>query len=123
MEKIKDLIIKNRWFLVFLCAAPFFNDGYTTFRIVQDWIMDYLKVLVFLILIVYMPIRGLCMRMKGMRMRSKSAILWPPGFMQNQFKFSRIEKSFIMPQLFFRRIILLFSSMSQQNYLKNLLVS
>ena len=57
MEKIKDLIMKNRWFLVFLCAAPFFNDGYTTFKIVQDWIMDYLKVLVFLILIVLMIVK------------------------------------------------------------------
>ena len=52
MDTVKRFIGKNKWIAVFLLMIPFFNDSYENFRIVPDWIMDYLKIAVFLLLTV-----------------------------------------------------------------------
>ena len=56
-DKIKLLIKENRWIMVFLCAVPFYNDGYVSFQILSDWQMDYVKVLVFCCLMALMIIK------------------------------------------------------------------
>lgn len=54
LEKIKGIMKNYRWVIVFLFAVPFFNDVYTGYQIIPDWIMDYLKILAFAALLISM---------------------------------------------------------------------
>lgn len=54
LEKIKGITKSYSWVVVFLFAVPFFNDVYTGYQIIPDWIMDYLKILAFAALLILM---------------------------------------------------------------------
>ncbi len=57
LEKIKGITKNYKWVIVFLFAVPFLNDAYTGYQIVPDWIMDYLKILVFGLLLILIVIQ------------------------------------------------------------------
>ncbi len=54
LKSVKDLYKKYKWIFIFLLMIPFFNDAYSGFKIVPDWIMDHLKIVVFLVLICFL---------------------------------------------------------------------
>lgn len=56
-NKLLNFINHNKWIIVFLLMIPFFNDGYVTFKIVEDWLMDSMKVFAFLSMIVLLLVK------------------------------------------------------------------
>lgn len=46
-----EYLKKEKWIMVFLIMVPFFNDGYVTVKIVDDLIMDILKIVSFAFLV------------------------------------------------------------------------
>ena len=69
MEKFIDRILtfinKYTWILVFILAIPFINDGYYQFSIVEDWLMDNLKIVSFVIMLAIMFLK-----------KRKPSLLW-----------------------------------------------
>lgn len=68
-----ELIQKYRWIIVFLMAVPFFNDSYSV-MLVDEWLMEIFKILVFLSLI---AILAICRRkISGLTVVLFSIELW-----------------------------------------------
>ena len=53
-DKLKDLLQKYGWIIVFLLMIPFLNDGYVGFKPIDDWLMEIFKNLSFVLLILLM---------------------------------------------------------------------
>ena len=51
LEKYRPVLKNNSWLFVFLLYIPFINDSYSSFKLLPDWLMDYVKILVLLLLI------------------------------------------------------------------------
>ena len=57
MDRLRALMTKYGWIIVFVLMIPFFNDGYLDFALVENWIMEIFKNLAFVSLILIMILK------------------------------------------------------------------